>query len=136
LTLVADIQFDVIDSIFIGDCSQRAVGLAFEIGELIRNGKTSSVGLCRPEQQAMAVAFAYPEPEKGGREKKVNTSETKGFSRQRLGQACQVADPNTLGRPHKRFDSGDAHSGIGARARRRRGCIAKDSKARSFARFC
>jgi hypothetical protein len=36
----------------------------------------------------MAMAFAYPEPEKGGRGKKA--LETSGFSRQRLGQARQV----------------------------------------------
>jgi hypothetical protein len=41
-------------------------------------------------QKAMAVAFAYPEPEKGGRGKKGNLPETSGFSRQRLGQARQV----------------------------------------------
>jgi hypothetical protein len=38
----------------------------------------------------MAVAFAYPEPEKGGRGKKGNLPETSGFSRQRLGQARQI----------------------------------------------
>jgi hypothetical protein len=41
-------------------------------------------------QQAMIVAFAYPEPEKGGRGKRGNLLETSGFSRQRLGQARQV----------------------------------------------
>jgi len=39
---------------------------------------------------AAAVAFAYPNPEKGGRGKKGNLLETSGFSRQRLGQARQL----------------------------------------------
>jgi hypothetical protein len=41
-------------------------------------------------QQAMAVAFAYPEPEKGGRGKKGKAAETSGFSQRRLGQARQI----------------------------------------------
>jgi hypothetical protein len=41
-------------------------------------------------QKAMAVAFAYPEPEKGGRGKKTNYPETGHFSKQRLSIARQV----------------------------------------------
>ena len=41
-------------------------------------------------EQAMAVAWLYREPEKGGRGKKTNSSETKGFSAARLSQARQV----------------------------------------------
>jgi hypothetical protein len=40
--------------------------------------------------QAMAMAFAYPEPEKGGRGKKGNLPETGQFSKQRLSIARQV----------------------------------------------
>ena len=41
-------------------------------------------------QQAMAVAFAYPEPDKPGRGKKGKAEETSGFSQKRLQQARQV----------------------------------------------
>lgn len=41
-------------------------------------------------QRAMAVAFAYPEPEKGGRGHKGKSSETDGFSATRLKIARQV----------------------------------------------
>ena len=41
-------------------------------------------------QQAMAYAMLYPEPEKGGRGKKRNSSETEGFSAARLSQARSV----------------------------------------------
>jgi hypothetical protein len=41
-------------------------------------------------QQAMRLAFLYPEPEKGGRGKKGKAPETGGFSRQRLGAARAV----------------------------------------------
>jgi hypothetical protein len=41
-------------------------------------------------QAAMAVAFAYPEPEKGGRGKKGKSAETAGFSQTRLRQARYV----------------------------------------------
>jgi hypothetical protein len=39
---------------------------------------------------AAFLAFAYPEPEKGGRGKKANLKETLGFSTMRLSQARQV----------------------------------------------
>lgn len=38
----------------------------------------------------MALAMIYPDPEKGGRGKKANSSETKGFSAARLSQARSV----------------------------------------------
>lgn len=38
----------------------------------------------------MAMAFAYPEPEKGGRGKKGKATETVGFSQQRLREARQI----------------------------------------------
>jgi hypothetical protein len=41
-------------------------------------------------QQAMAVAFAYPDPDKPGRGKKGKAEETSGFSQKRLQQARQV----------------------------------------------
>jgi ParB-like chromosome segregation protein Spo0J len=41
-------------------------------------------------QKAMAMAFLYPEPEKGGRGKKSKALETKGFSEARLSQARAV----------------------------------------------
>jgi hypothetical protein len=40
-------------------------------------------------QQAMAVAPAYPEPDKPGRGKKGKAEETAGFSQQRLREARQ-----------------------------------------------
>jgi hypothetical protein len=44
-------------------------------------------------QRAMGLAFLYPDPEKGGRGKKTqatNSVETMGFSRSRLDQARAV----------------------------------------------
>lgn len=41
-------------------------------------------------QQAMAYAMVYPEPEKGGRGKKINSSVSEGFSAARLSQARTV----------------------------------------------
>jgi hypothetical protein len=41
-------------------------------------------------QQAMALAFIYPEPEKGGRGRKSNRSETEQFSKVRLSDARSV----------------------------------------------
>ena len=38
----------------------------------------------------MALAWLYPEPEKGGRGHKGKVTETGGFSRQRLGDARTV----------------------------------------------
>jgi hypothetical protein len=39
-------------------------------------------------QQAMRLALLYPEPEKGGRGKKANSSETKRFSAAREEGCC------------------------------------------------
>jgi hypothetical protein len=41
-------------------------------------------------QQAIAMALLYPEPEKGGRGKKRNGSETEQFSKVRLSQARAI----------------------------------------------